>query len=305
MFLKVKIKISVLTALIFIFTAPISAFQLAESVYTIPENSLELFAQGELYDRRDAYFNRERFGFGFGLFSRFSVSISFDYLQKGFFEGKEITMGDSSLRLWYYIGEFYDSFFRCGISLTFNIPTGSDVYYNQKWSGLALGRNEMTPAFVCVIGPYENLFLHLTAKYTFREGLDDDFYGGFRLNPAKSDTYSSLFGLNPVKSDTFMSGSRLKNDFFTFAAAINTDRFYPFIVYLECQKTFRPYRGSIETDDIPIEGAKLEPFLTGGGCRYFFSRETFLGLFMVVNPLPSDMYMRMRCGIEFGAVFLD
>ena len=305
MFLTVKIKISAFIALFFVLAAPALSFQLTESVYSIPENAVELFTKAELHDRGDSYFNRERFGFSFGLFSRFSLSISFDYIQMGAFKGNENTLGDSSLRLYYYIGDFFNEKFQCGLSFELNLPTGPDVYYNEQWSSLALGRHSMSPAFICSVRYFENIFMHFSAKFTFREGLNDNFYGGFNFDMTQSSAYKSLFGLNPFSKEAFLSGERLKDDFITLSGAVNTDLLYPFMPYADFKWSFRPYRGKIATEEIPIEGAKLNPLLIGTGCRYFFSRETYLGIFLVVNPFPSESYTQMICGIEAGSVFLE
>jgi len=293
---KRKISANILALIFLLCPQNAPALQLTQTVYTIPEDHLDIFFKEEFHDRA-SYFSRERLGLGLGLFSGFSAWFSIDYIRKTF-DNSEASIGDTSIKLWYYFGDFLSNTLHIGFLLEFNLPTGPNVYYNQKWAGLAAGRNELSPGIACGFDPAENIFLHFSLLYTFREGSDDNFYGGFHLDPTKSGTFTSLLGLNPFDEKAFLYKGRLRNDFFTLSAAVSSDKLYPFIPYAEAGASFRP--AGVELED----GDSIVPFTAVLGGRYFFSRRAYIGLFAGVSPFPSD-YARAIYGIDASALLSD
>ena len=147
------------------------------------------------------------------------------------------------------------------------------------------------------------IYFHLNVLYTFREGSSEDFYGGIYLNPLAAKTYQTIFGLNPFHRDSFLNSERLKNDFGTFALALNTDILYPFIPFVELYWSYRFYQGSISTSDIPIEGCGINPFLFSVGGRYFFSHDIYLGVYSIINLVPQKNYIKSIFGFDFSLQF--
>jgi hypothetical protein len=293
-----------LSALIFcLFTAaPLPALLLTDSIYTIPEDGLDISFAEEIHEA-GGLCRKENLGVGFGLFSRLSFRMNFDYIHRGLTGGADDTLGDSRLRLWYYLGDFFRERLHCGISLGFTLPTGPDAYAGDRYVPLSLGHNEMFLGFSGKTDMTDHVYLHFSARMTFREGPDESFYSGFHLNMMKTETYSSAMGLNPWNKNAFLYSRRLRDDYLRFSSAVNTDAFSPFIFSSEVSWSVRPYRGSIPTDDVRIEGAGVDPLLLSAGAGYFFQEKSHCGLYLVVNPLWPDDFTRIVLGFEAGMGF--
>ena len=281
-----------------------ASMPLTETIYTIPESGVELVFHEE-YVNVDSFYRKEHIELGFGLVTDLTIWFKFDYLHNGAMEMSQGEVGDLFLKLWYYIGDYCNDMFHMGWFSELRFPTGKNAYTTREWRNLALGNYEITLGLVCQIDLIEKIFMHVNVLYTFRQGRNENFYGGFFLNPVDEETYSKLFGLNPFADDTFLSYERLKNDYITLAVALNTDVIYPFVPYVELYGSFRPFQGSIETDNIPIEGAGVNAFLIGAGIRYFFLRAVYLGIYAVVNPLMDiqEGYITNIIGIDLSYQF--
>jgi hypothetical protein len=294
---------AVLSALIFcLFTAPLPALILTDSIYTIPEDGLEISFNEEIHEAGGP-FRKEDLGVGFGILSRLSFWMNFNYIHRGLAGGSDDTLGDSSLRLWYYLGDFFDESLHCGISLGFTLPTGPDAYADDRYVPLSLGHNEMFLGFSGKTDMANHVYLHFSARMIFREGPDESFYGGFRLNMMKTETYSSVLGLNPWNKNAFLYSRRLRDDYIRLSSAVNTDFLYPFIFSGEASWSVRPYRGTIPAEDVMMEGAGVDPFLLSAGARCFFQEKSYCGLYLVVIPLWRDEFTRIVFGFDAGIGF--
>jgi hypothetical protein len=261
-----------------------ASMTLTETIYTIPESNVELVFHEE-YIRINHFYRKEHIELGFGLIPDLSIWFKFDYLHGEAFDMGQGEVGDLFFKFWYYIGDYAGDILHLGWFTQFRFPTGKNAYSDASWRNLALGNYDLKIGLVAQVDVIEKIFFHFNVFYTFRPARNDDFYGGFYINPVKEETYTNLFGFNPFSENSFLSYRRLENDYITLAGAINTNVIYPVVPYVEFYGSFRPYQGSVDIDDVPIEAAKYDVFLIGVGLRFFFFRHVFLGIYTVVNPL--------------------
>ncbi len=290
-------------ALIFYCSSPLSASLLfTDTIYTIPEEKIELDMSADII-HVDSPFQREHISIGFGLLYSFSIWLEMEYIHSGLMTFRANNLGDSQLRLWYYLGDYLRDRLHLGIQLRFLLPTGPDIHEGESWKNIALGQNELKIGLVMQADLPGKIFLHFNGGFTFRQGKNRAFYGGFAVNPLDEKTYTSILGLNPFSDGAFFYYENLKNDYFSFSLAINTNLLYPFIPSLEIYGSFRPYRGRIDESDYPIEGGSIDPFLISMEIRYFFSNELFLSIYGAVNPLWQEGYLKAIYGLSFSSLF--
>lgn len=301
---RLKSAIVVALFLFLFFSSDLYSLPLTETVYTIPEGGVEI-AFREEYPNITHFYRKEHIELGFGVLPNLSLWFKFDFLHSAAFEMDRGEVGDLFFKFWYYIGDYFNDVMHIGMMVRFRFPTGKDAYNYAEWRNLAFGNHEITLGPAARFDLKNMVFFHVNIFYTFRQAENENFYGGFYINPVNADTYVKLFGLNPFSEDTFLSWERLKNDYFTLSLAVNTNKIYPFMPYVELYGSFRPYQGSIEADDIPIECAAYDTFLVSAGVRYFFMRSLYLGIYVVVNPLMDIQpgYIRNIIGVDFSYQF--
>ncbi len=282
---------------------PLDALPLTETIYCPREGAVEVFFRAEV-QRVDSFYQKEVAGVGLGVLYNFSLWARFEYVHKGFFTFKENEIGDLFLKGKFHIGDYAGNSIHPGFLLEFRFPTGKNAYSGTQWRNLALGVNEITLGPYCRFDVVEALFFHFNFFYTFREGQGEDFYGGFYLNIFDGETWKRVFGLNPRYDDTFLSNKRLRNDFFSVSLAINTNVLYPVIPAVEVYGSFRPSKSRIETNDVRIEAAGVNPvLLVSGDLRFFINRSLYVGLYCVYNPFQQKGFTKEVYGIEFSAQF--
>lgn len=260
------------------------ALPLTETIYMIPEYSVEIFFRDEIF-QTDRYARRDSAGLGFGVTDDFSLWMSIDYLSQGPFRVTRSEIGDLFFKGKFFIGDYAGNDVHLGFLIELRFPLGKDAYGSTYWRNLALGRYELTFGPFARFDIVDLLFLHVNLFYTFREGRAEDFFGGFYFDITEKETWKKVFGLNPKEKDTFLSVNRLKNDYITAALAINTGRLYPFVPYIEFRGAVRVSRSHIDTGDVPIEAARYNSFLMSVGLRYFFREAIYLGVYTVQNPI--------------------
>jgi len=294
---------AIVTALILFFALfrSVFPFSLTKTVNTVPEQGIEFYLKEEFYDLGGIY-RKDRAGLGIGLLKDLTLWFEFQYLTKGFVPDKSET-GDFFLSFWYYLNDYIGGRVHLGLLFDFRIPTGRNAYSSEEWRNLSFGNNELRIGPVMRIDCADSFFVHLNLFYTFRQGENEDFYGGLYINPVNATTYTSVCGLNPFSRDAFLYSERLKNDYITVSCGINTNHAYPFIPFFECHYSYRLYRGTIETEKIPVEGAGIDPLLLSAGVRYFFSRRAYFGAFFVINPLWQENYIKSITGFDFSLLF--
>ena len=259
----------------------VSALPLTETIYTIPEDGIEILLHEEIH-KINKHYRKDHIGIGFGILPDFSFWFMFDYLHGGVVKLNQSAMGDTFLKLWYYTGDWNNDTIHMGLLLQFRFPTGKNAYNNTKWRNLSLGNNEVKLGLVSQFDILKILYTHFNFFYIFRQGNNEDFYAGFEV---------------------LADAKKFKNDFLSFSIAFNTDLIYPVIPYAEVYGSFRFYRGKIKADDIPIEGAAIDPILISIGLRYFFSNSIFIGFYSILNPLWTENYTKVVYGLDFGVQF--
>jgi hypothetical protein len=278
-----------------------ASMALTETIGTIPEGKMEVSLRGEYFSHDGGYI-RESMGAGFGILPVLSASFQVQYLHDGDLSSGGGEVGDSFIRIWLYLGDFFRNTLHAGALFHFRLPTGPNAYTDPRWRNLSFGNNElkMGPVLQFDAG---RVFIHCNLFYVFRERNREGFYNTIYLNPLERQTYAKVFGLNFLSDKTFLEPERLKNDYAVFGLAVNTDAVHPFIPYAELYTSRRVYRKEYDTDSISIEGAGINPLLLSAGCRYFFSDSTFAGVYLVVNPVREQNYFREVAGVDAGMQF--
>ncbi len=277
-----------------------AALLFTETINTLPEGAIEFSLQ---YDRieADEPFGRERFSFGFGMLPKLSVWYSVHYLQRGG-AAEERQLGDSFLKFWYYCGDFFSDRFHCGISTVLRLPTGPDAYADPRWRAVAFGNSELVAGPVAQID-ISRVYIHLNYFYAFRAAAGEDFFGGLSLNPGNRESYRRWFGFNPSGEENFLYKDRLKNDYMVFSCALNSDYGYPVLPWIGVHAVHRVYRRTVEADEIPLEGAGINPVFLHGGARYFLTYYTFVSLHGAWCLNGSSDYIRGIAGLNFSLQF--
>lgn len=290
-------------ALIFYFSPSLDASLLfTDTIYTVPEEKIEINLSVDFL-HVEAAFQREGIAVGFGLLPSLSLWLEMEYIHSGLMTFKSSQLGDSKLRLWYYLGDYLRDRLHLGIQLYFRLPTGPDIHETGDWKNLALGQNEIKLGLVLQADLPKGIFLHVNGGYVFRQGKNRSFYGGFHINPLEKETYESVLGVNPFHDGAFFYYENLKNDYLVFALALNTNLLFPFVPAVEFYGSVRPYRGAIEESVYPIEGGGIDPFLVSVQLRFFFSNELYASVYGAVNPLWQRGYLKAVYGFSFSAVF--
>ncbi len=266
---------------------------LTETINTLPENEFDLTLGGE-FVRGDYLYRRDSAELGLGLTDDLSLHYGISYNHRLSGPGGD-EIGDSFLRVWYFIGSFCENRLHAGIAGTLRIPMGPVIYENTRWKDVSLGVGELTfgPAVQWEWGP---VYLHGNLFYTFREGEGEGLMSGFRGNLTSRETYESAFGFNPFHDGAFLDRDRLKNDYISTALAINTGALYPVVPFVEAYYSQRVYRRVNENDHIPVEGAGVNPLLAGAGVRYFISGDFYAGIHVIVPVLRKSGYHREVAG---------
>ncbi len=305
---RIKSKMSAvsLALVLLCFSAEIQAsLPLTETVYTIPDTRMTLSVREEFTELGN-YFRKETFSLGLGITPDISIWYSFDYLHNNIINTSANTFGDSYFKIWLYMGDYFKTC-HAGLLILFRLPTGPNAYTDEKWRNLSLGKNELKIGPVLKIDLKQSIFIHTNIFYVFRQGQDEGFYNGFYLNVTKKETYSKLFGLNFKSKDAFLSGERLKNDYVVFSTAVNTDIIYPVIPvipYIEFYTSHRIYKKRAhKNENIPIEGAGINPLLLSIGGRYFFKDTIFLGFYYIINPKREKKFIKNIIGLDFSLQF--
>ncbi|HSV97696.1 MAG TPA: hypothetical protein VLM75_12310 [Spirochaetota bacterium] len=278
-----------------------ASMPLTETIATLPEGAVELFVDGEFFTHDNGY-RRDTLGIGFGIVDRLCARVYFQYLHDGFPSSRDAVVGDTFVRLWWYAGAAAAAAPRWGLLALFRFPTGPNAYTDERWRNLALGNNELK------LGPvaqYEVgvLFLHANLFYVFREKNREGFYNGLYLNPVEKETYDKAFGLNFMADGTFLDPGRLENDYAVASLALNTDALYPLIPWISAYASRRFTRVRDEIEEIPIEGALVNPLLFSAGARFFFSYNAFAGISTTVSAVRKRHYPGETIGVEIRLQF--
>jgi len=276
---------------------------LTETVNTLPEGGVELLFSEELLKTNQDDYRRDNYGLGLGLLPVLSIWYKFQYMHRGIPGSRQSELGDTFLRVWYYIDDFLNRV-QFGFLTVFRFPSGRNAYEKPDWQNISFGNNELKIGPVLQID-INKFHFHLNGFYIFRQGEGEGAYSGFYINPFAKETYKKFFGLNCNSDGAFLEKKRLKNDYAVFSIAINSDLTYPFIPYVEFYCSNRLYRGRIETGNIPIEGAAVNPRLVSAGFRYFVTESLYLGFYSVMSVMrkSDEDYPNLIFGMDFSLQF--
>jgi hypothetical protein len=295
-----------LALILFYFSSKAAAsLPLTETIYTIPDSGMNLSLREE-FIKLGSYHRKDNFSLGIGIMPEISIWYSFDYLHNKIINSSANALGDSYIKIWYYMGDYF-KICHAGFMTFFRLPTGPDAYTDDKWRNLSFGNNELKVGPVFKFDLKNSIFVHANIFYVFRQGQDEGFYSGFHLNPTKKEAYSNVFGLNFRSKEAFLSNDRLKNDYAVFSAAVNTSFFFRatnIIPYMEFYASHRVYKKRTNKyENIPIEGAGINPVFVSGGGRYFFSDDIFFGFYYIINPKREKKFIKNTAGFDFSLQF--
>ena len=270
---------------------------LTRSCYTAPDDKIDLtFKEEFIYTNS---MNRmDIFSLNIGVSNRTTIGFDFSLIHSDFYKIGGGDAGDIFFNFWHFLGDFYNDSISSGFGITVRLPTGQNAYIDERYRNLAFGNDELKIIAVISgkITAKERMIFNVS--YTFRGAREEDFYGGFNLNPAKADTYKSVFGLNPFFKGSFLEGERLKNDYAAIAAGFITSRVYPWTFFTEIYYSSRVYHGKEGFERINIEGGDVTPLLLSLGIKYFFSDSLYLEAAGIVDLLMNSGYIKSRA--EFG-----
>lgn len=275
-----------------------ASLPLTETIAIPQENKIEAVFHEELFTQGNG-FRRESMGVNIGVLPYLSLAYYFQYIHQGYgFTGKG-EIGDSFLRVLYYIGDYWNGSLHVSFLNLFRIPTGPNAYSSDEWRNLAFGNSEwkLGPVMQYDLG---RIFLHFNFCYVFREKNREGFYSHIYMNPFSKNTYKNVFGLNFLSEDAFLSKDMLKNDYASVSFAVNTDALYPFIPWMDIYFSHAVYNEKND-DKLQIEAAGVNPLLMSAGCRYFFKESIFCGIYLIVNAGRQKDYIREIIGIEVTA----
>ncbi len=274
---------------------------LTETINTMPEGEVELIFREEYLKKETSDYRRETYGLGLGILPDLSIWYSLHYIHQKAVESQNNELGDTFLKIWYYIDDYFNDTLHLGFLTVFRLPTGKNAYEEEEWQNISFGNNELK------IGPViqfdlHRVFFHLNTLYVLRAGEGEDFYDGIYIHPLKKETYKKVFGLNFKSDGTFLEEERLKNDYIIISIAVNTDIVYPVIPYVEFYYSNRLYCDT-NTENIPIEGSGINPILISLGLRYFFSQPLYVGLYSIISLIRESNYLNEIYGFDFSFQF--
>ena len=284
------------------FLSDLYSLPLTRSCYTTPNDKMDLTFKGE-FVHIDSIYRKDNFSANIGISNKTNVGFDFSLIHSNFNEISGGEPGDIFFNFWRFLGDFYNDSISSGIGMVIRIPVGADAYIDEKYRNLSFGNNELKiiTVFSGKITNKDRMIFNLS--YTFRAAKGEDFYGGFKLNPMKSDTYKSFFGLNPFFKGAFLEGERLKNDYAAIAAGFITSRQYPWIFFTEIYYSSRIYQGKDAIERINIEGDNVNPLLLSLGAKYFFSDSFYLEFAGILDLLMNNGYIKGKSEFSINIFF--
>ncbi len=247
---------------------------LTRSCYTPPEDIVDLSLKEEFVYSGKVN-RKDDFAFNLGLPGDNSIGFDFSVIHYEVSDTGMSIPGDIFFNLWHFTGDFFDGLMKTGLGVVMRIPTGPDAYADEQCRNLSLGNSELkiTPVVSLNLSAKEVLVLNFS--YIFREAGGENIYSGFKINPARGETYKSCFGLNPLFRDSFLYHEKLKNDYISVSGGIISSRLYPFVLFTELYCSTGIYKGSYIKQGGDIEGNRTH-LKSSIGVKYFFYRSFYM-----------------------------
>ncbi len=300
---KISIIFQIMLILIFLSQVHIHPLPLTETCYIIPDGEIEFLFQEQLH-KLNNFYRAEQISLGFGIIQNLSMTLYSQLLHQGSYtNGNKTAIGDSFMKISYFLGRYYHEIINLGLIIKFRFPTGEDSYIDNRWGDINFGKNELKIGPVARLKLNRALNIHMSLFYLMRESENESFYSGFKVNLIRLESYKSFFGFNPYAEGAFFEKKRLMNDYFIFNIAINTEFLLPVLPFIEIQFSRRvreTSRPAHEHEPLPLNS---EPILISAGSRYFFSLSNYLGLYGLINPADSKKNLKWLIGIEGGLLF--
>jgi hypothetical protein len=274
---------------------------LTGTCYTVPEDKMDLYFGNKLVSERNVH-RVDVLTFNLGLTDVTTLGAEWNNLNYDL-SGDESETGDTLLYLWHYTGRYLYDRLDTGINLTLRIPTGPEPGTDEKWRNLSVGRNELKITQVLSFRLSDMDILNLNVSYILREGRDEDFYGSFKGDLKKAETYKSIFGLNPFYEDSFLSGDRLSDDYMSAAVSLGESRLYPVVIFGEIYHAFTDFQ---KDGDVAVRGAEGEGgncTIFSAGCKYFISDSLFCVIYGTVSPFHSGEENKWSSAAGFNIFF--
>jgi hypothetical protein len=286
---------------LFCFTE-LNSLPLTRSSYTLPEDKIDMSLKSEfIYTGKNS--RKDIYDLNIGVTGDSSVGFNFSLIHCDFRDTGLGVSDDILFNFWHFTGDYLGRFLSSGISVVVRVPTGQDAYLDDRYRNLSFGNHEIKFSPVITIRPGLAEYIILNLSYSFREGMDEDFYGGLRINPAKKRTYASFFGLNPFYKGSFLEKKRLENDFVSISGAVLTSRFYPFALFSEIYFSSGVCKTDERRGSLNIEGSGVRPLLLSAGGKYFFNESIYIQIWGAADLLKNQGYIKSRTELSLNAVF--
>nr|HPL18307.1 hypothetical protein [Spirochaetota bacterium] len=98
-----------------------AALPLTETIYMIPEYTVELLLRDEVY-QTDRWSRKDTVGLGFGATDEFSLWMFFDYLSQSAFRATRSDIGDLFIKGKFYIGDYAGNQVHAGFLMSLRFP---------------------------------------------------------------------------------------------------------------------------------------------------------------------------------------
>lgn len=259
---------------------------LVEGPYIVPADKVDVGLSADF--RRTASHgtvHKEKLDLAFSPSVNFLIGFGISSVS-GFNGDVDRTPGDSNFRIKYFLGDFFNHRFSTALLADFTIPTGPNAYESPEYRSISFGNHEIKIALTSRFDLFPEHVIQLFAGYIFRGENGENIYTPLRNNP--------------FSNDSFFAPEKLKNDCLEVSVSYNTDALYPFAGVVELYHMRRVYRGSIENQDIQIDGLGVEPFIAAGEIRYYISPGFFGSFYAAGTPSGGGGYPSLRFGIRIN-----
>ncbi len=268
------LKISTIFIVLIFFNLPLFSLPTINKSYNIPENNIEFTLSETVYS---SSYIKERFCLGVAVLPFVSMWFTFDYLHNSISK-KQSDIGDAFFKLIYYSNSYFSDRLQMAWLLQFRLPVAANAFSDSKWQNYAFGNNEIFIGPLLQLEVAKKISLHFHFLYVFRQGDNEDYYGGFNFNVANSKAWKRAFGFSPIQKENFFYRDRFFNDSVSFAFQVNTDILYPVIPAVGCYLSKRVATDKNFNYSTPIEGYAVDPLLISTLLiRYFFNSSTYAG----------------------------
>ena len=194
--------------------------------------------------------------------------------------------------------EWFSKYLALNYYVEFNTGSGAE-YINPETNPMESYGYEEWRTGIIGFKYFKYLGIHWNLFYVFRgeneTGLFDSFFNGDTLNIFGAEAYKRGLGLNPAHETSFLYYKNFKNDNIELNLAINTDLFYPFVIFLEATLSFD--FGSEFISKAPGSGIMRNQVILG--TKIFLIDQKLVIKFASFMPI-GPLFNIYRAGIGLG-----